>query len=66
MKLAIPFAELPSLAGKSPKKGDTRLFHLARYDYSVYLPAGREMTSCAPLSWANFSFYEDWANLKFE
>lgn len=66
MEVAIPFAELPSLAGKSPRKGDAWLFHLARYDYSVYLPAGRELTSCAPLSREDFHFYEDWMKLRFE
>ena len=66
MEVAIPFAELPSLAGKSPRKGDVWLFHLARYDYSVYLPAGRELTSCAPLSPGDFHRYEDWLKLQFE
>jgi hypothetical protein len=66
LEVAIPFAELPSLAGKSPQKGDLWLFHLARYDYSVYLPKGVELTSCAPLSRADFHFYEDWMRLKFE
>ena len=66
MEMAIPFAELPSLAGKSPQKGDIWLFHLARYDYSVYLPEGQELTSCAPLSKADFHFYEDWIKLRFE
>ncbi|MCX5642272.1 MAG: carbohydrate-binding family 9-like protein [Candidatus Omnitrophica bacterium] len=66
MEVAIPFAGLPSLAGKNPRKGDNWLFHLSRYDYSVYLPEGREITSCAPLSKADFHFYEDWLKLRFE
>ena len=66
LEAAIPFAELPSLAGKSPQKGDAWLFHLARYDYSVYLPKGRELTSCAPLSKVDFHLYEDWPKLRFE
>ena len=66
MEVAIPFAELPSLAGKSPRNGDTWLFHLARYDYSVYLPKGPELTSCAPLSIVDFHLNEDWMKLRFE
>ena len=66
LEVAIPFAELPSLAGKSPQKGDAWLFHLARYDYSVYLPEGRELTSCAPLSKVDFHLYDDWMKLRFE
>jgi len=66
MEVAIPFAELPSLAGKSPQKGDVWLFHLARYDYSVYLPKGRESTSCAPIPRLSFHYHEDWLKLRFE
>jgi len=65
LEVAIPFAELPTLKGKIPKIGDTWLFHLARYDYSVYLPEGLELSSCAPLSEVDFHRYEDWPTLKF-
>jgi len=66
MEVAIPFASLPTLKGKTPKRGDVWIFHLSRYDYSVYLPAGPELTSCAPLSKADFHYYEDWIPLVFE
>ncbi|MFH1903301.1 MAG: carbohydrate-binding family 9-like protein [Candidatus Omnitrophota bacterium] len=66
LEVAIPFAGLPSLNGKAPKKGNVWLFNLARYDYSVYLPNGVELSSYSPLSWANFHLYEDWAKLRFE
>jgi hypothetical protein len=65
LEVAIPFAELPTLKGTSPRPGDQWLFHLARYDYSVYLPDGLELSSCAPLSEVNFHRYEDWIPLKF-
>jgi len=65
MEVAIPFGELPSLEGKLPELGDIWLFHLARYDYSVYLPDGVELSSCAALSKVDFHFYEDWMKLKF-
>lgn len=65
LEVAIPFASLPTLKGKIPKAGDTWLFHLSRYDYSVYLPDGVELSSCAPLSKVDFHRYEDWIVLKF-
>lgn len=66
LEVAIPFAELPTLGGKSPVKGDTWLFTLARYDYSIYLPEGKELTASAPLSKVNFHWYENWGKLIFD
>lgn len=66
LEVAIPFSSLSTLKGKRPKPGDRWLFHLARYDYSVYLPDGVELSSCAPLSAVSFHKYEDWISLKFE
>lgn len=66
LEAAIPFAELSSLKGSTPKKGDVWLFNLTRYDYSVYLPDSVELSSYAPLSIADFHRYEEWAKLKFE
>ena len=65
LEVAIPFAELPALGGKSPVKGANWLISLARYDYSIYLPGGRELTSCAPLSKLDFHWHEDWRKLIF-
>jgi len=65
MEVAIPFASLSTLNGNAPKNKDQWLFHLARYDYSVYLPTGVELSSCSKLSEVNFHKYEDWMNLKF-
>ena len=65
MEVAIPFAGLPTLKGKPPAENDVWLFHLSRYDYSVYLPEGEELTSCAPLKKVDFHRYEDWLKLKF-
>ena len=66
LEVAIPFAELPTLNGEHPKKGDVWLFNLARYDYSVYLPKGEELSSYALLSRVYFHLYEDWVKLVFE
>jgi len=65
LEVAIPFADLPSLEGHSPAPGDEWRFHLSRYDYSVFLPDGPELTSCAPLSKLSFHWYEDWVPLRF-
>lgn len=65
MEVAIPFAELPTLAGKSPGKGDEWLFSLARYDYSIYLPEGRERSSSSLLLTDSFHAYQHWRKLVF-
>lgn len=65
LEVAIPFAGLPTLKGKTPKPGDIWLFHLARYDYSVYLPDGVETSSSAHYTEFNFHHWEDWSRLRF-
>ena len=65
LEVAIPFTGIPTLGGKAPLKGDKWLFNLARYDYSIYLPEGNELTASAPLSAVNFHRYEDWPALIF-
>lgn len=65
LEVAIPFADLPSLKGNAPAAGDKWVFHLSRYDYSVHLSAGVELSSTAQLSKADFHRYEDWSVLEF-
>ena len=65
MEVAIPFAELQSIDGKTPAAGDIWLFLLGRYDFSIYLPNGRELSTSADLTQRNFAHYEDWSRLKF-
>ncbi len=68
LEVAIPFAGLPSLQGRIPQAGDTWKFHLARYDYSVYLEAGVELSSTARFRKTRGSFFhrfEDWQTLQF-
>ncbi len=65
LELAIPFSGLDVLEGTAPEEGDTWLFHLARYDYSAYLPDGEELSSTAHLTKVNFHHYPDWDYLKF-
>ncbi len=48
-----------------PQLGDRWRFAVCRYDYSVYLEDGRELSSSAPLSVLNFHRYEDYDYLEF-
>lgn len=61
MEVAIPFSEI----GFTPENGSDWKFHLSRYNYSAYLPIGRELSSCAPLSMVNFHHCPDWLTLHF-
>jgi len=65
MEIAIPFAQLPSLDGKKPKVGDEWEFILARYDYSIYLPEGVELSTCSSLQKVDFHEHSQWSTLKF-
>ena len=65
LELAVPLAELPTLNGGTPKMGDTWAFHVARYDYSIYLAEGFELSSSARLSALQFHALEEWPQLRF-
>lgn len=65
LEMAIPFAAIPALNGQAPQEGDRWEFSLARYDYSIYLPNGKELSASAPLTIVNFHALEDYAGLRF-
>lgn len=65
IEVAIPFAGMPSLNNKSPKDDDIWHFLLARYDYSKYLPQGKELSATSKLSAVKFHNFHDWMKLKF-
>lgn len=65
MEVAIPFASLHTLNGKVPQTGAMWKFHLARYDYSVYLENGVELSSCAKLKQADFHNVSEWRLMRF-
>ncbi len=68
LEIAIPFASLPSLKGRVPISGETWKFHLARYDYSVYLDDGVELSSSAKFNTTEGSFFhrhEEWQTIRF-
>lgn len=66
VEIAIPFSELPSLEGRTPSVGDVWTFNLARYDYSVYLDEGRELSASSPLSAVSFHRHEEWRRMIFK
>jgi hypothetical protein len=65
MEIAVPFASLPSLKGRSPVPGDTWRFLLSRYDYSVHLPDGVELSSSSRLTKVDFHDCSEWGELLF-
>jgi hypothetical protein len=67
LEIAIPFKSLPTLKGNCPKPGSQWRFHLARYDYSIHLDAGVELSSSADFkNWsAGFHGFEYWNTLEF-
>ena len=65
LEVAIPFASLPTMNGKSPKPGDTWRLLLSRYDYSVYLPKGEELSTIVPVAIDNFHDPTPWVTFQF-
>ena len=65
MEVKIPFSDLPTLKGKSPKQGESWKFTLARCNYSVDLPIGHEETCSAPLTKFDLHYYYDYQTLLF-
>ncbi|MCX7706239.1 MAG: carbohydrate-binding family 9-like protein [bacterium] len=63
-EVAIPFSDLPSVKDP-PVKGDTWLFNVARYDYSIYLKKGVEVLSFSRITKLEFHDFNEWAFLKF-
>lgn len=65
LEVAIPWKSLEVMNAERPSSGDSWRFHLARYDYSKYLPEGKELQSTAVLSKVSFHYYQDWMGLVF-
>lgn len=65
LELAIPFKELQLNGKEKPEAGDIWLFSLCRYDYSVYLESGVELSSSSRFTEADFHRYEEWRCLEF-
>ncbi len=66
IEVAIPFSAFSETTAP-PKKGDTWLFSICRYDYSYYLPyKGVENTSSAKLRKIDYHLYYDYDWLIFK
>lgn len=65
IEMAIPFSAF-SQTTLPPKKGDRWFFAICRYDYSVYIPVGVELTSSAKLRRVDFHLYYDYDILIFK
>ena len=64
LEVAIPFSCFKD-ASLPPKVGSEWKFAVCRYDYSVYLPGGRELSTSVPFSAHSFHHYEDYEVLRF-
>ncbi len=62
---AIPFTAF-SQTTHHPEPGDIWYFSICRYDYSVYLERGVELTSSAKFHRINFHLYENYDKLIFK
>jgi len=64
VEAAIPLKALSAVNPK-PQLGDRWRFAICRYNYSVHLDGGRELSSSARLAEQNFHRYEDFDYLEF-
>jgi hypothetical protein len=65
IEMAIPFSAF-SKTVPPPKKGDVWYFAICRYDYSIFIPYGRELSSSAKLRRTDFHLYYDYDRLLFK
>ena len=64
VEMRVPWAAFKQTGGR-PRTGDLWRFMVSRYDYSVYLEDGCELSAAAPLPWQNYHLYEHHPYLKF-
>lgn len=65
VEMRIPWSGFERWGGK-PKVGDYWRFLVSRYDYSVHLADGVELSAAAPLPWQNFHLFEHYPYLTFK
>jgi len=65
VEVAIPFSALSETRDQRPRAGDRWRFNLARYDYSAYLPSGKELSASSRLTQVDFHRHEEWRELEF-
>ncbi|MCM8764223.1 MAG: carbohydrate-binding family 9-like protein [Candidatus Omnitrophica bacterium] len=64
IEISIPFKALLS-DGRVPARNDVWLVNFGRYDYSVYLENGFEVSTSCAIKKFDFHRYEEWSRLKF-
>ncbi|MBI3922472.1 MAG: carbohydrate-binding family 9-like protein, partial [Armatimonadetes bacterium] len=65
-EVAIPLTALENTIKARPTSGSNWTFLVSRYDYSVYLKGGVELSTAFPLEQLNFHWLEDYGTLHFE
>jgi hypothetical protein len=65
VEMRVPWSAFERWGGK-PKVGDFWRMLVSRYDYSVYLDEGRELSAAAPLPWQNYHLFEYYPYLTFK
>jgi len=63
-EMRLPWSAFDRWGGK-PKVGDCWRFLVSRYDYSVHLEEGNELSAAAPLPWQNYHLFEYYPYLVF-
>jgi len=64
-EVAVPWSAFERMGGR-PRAGDAWTFLVARYDYSVYLEAGLELSTFSILPEEYFHLFEYYREMKFE
>ena len=64
VEMRVPWSAFDKWGGR-PKAGDYWRFLVSRYDYSVHLEDGVELSAAAPLPWANYHLFEYYPYLTF-
>ncbi|MCE5237645.1 carbohydrate-binding family 9-like protein [bacterium] len=63
-EMRLPWSAFDRWGGK-PQVGDTWRFLVSRYDYSVHLEDGSELSAAAPLPWQNYHLFEYYPYMVF-
>ncbi len=64
-EMRVPWTAFARAGGK-PQIGDYWRFLVSRYDYSVYLEEGVELSAAAPLPWQSYHLFEYYPYLVFK
>lgn len=65
VEMRVPWSAFERWGGK-PKVGDSWRMLISRYDYSVHLEDGVELSAAAPLPWGSFHLFEYYPYVVFK